>query len=92
MPTNNSAEAYHRRIESVVQCTYPTLWIFLEKLINEEGNTHADILQVRAGQPPKNNKKINILKHAYYILFQRLIQILVLRWTQLHTILHCNSF
>ena len=57
MRTNNSAEAYHRRIGSVFQCAHPTLWIFLEKLINEEGNTHADILQVKAGQPPKNKKK-----------------------------------
>ncbi len=53
MRTNNSAEAYHRRIGAVFQCAHPTLWIFLEKLINEENNIHADILQVCAGQQPK---------------------------------------
>ena len=57
MRTNNSAEAYHRRVGSVFQCAHPTLWIFLEKLINKEDNTYADILQVKAGQPPKNKKK-----------------------------------
>jgi len=29
---------------------------FLEKLINEENNIHADILQVCAGQQPKKRK------------------------------------
>ena len=57
MRTNNSAEAYHRRIGSVYQCTHPTLWVFLQKLIDEETNNHADILQVKAGQPPKHKKK-----------------------------------
>ena len=65
MRTNNSVEAYHHRIGSVFQCAHLTLWIFLEKLINEEGNTHVDVLEVKAGQPPKNTKKINILKYAY---------------------------
>ena len=57
MHTSNLAEAYHRRIGSVFLCAHPTLWIVLEKLINEEGNTHADIWQVKAGQPPKTKKK-----------------------------------
>ena len=54
MRIHNSAEVYHRRVGSVFQCAHPTLCIFLEKLINDEGNTHADILQVKAGQPPKS--------------------------------------
>ena len=57
MRTNNSAEVYHRRIGSAYQCAYPILWIFLEKLINNEGNTHADVVRVKASQPPKNKKK-----------------------------------
>ncbi|CAF2089247.1 unnamed protein product [Rotaria magnacalcarata] len=56
MRTNNSAEAYNRRIGSVFQCAHPTLWVFLQKLINEETGTHADILQICAGQPPKKKK------------------------------------
>ncbi|CAF1633849.1 unnamed protein product, partial [Didymodactylos carnosus] len=51
MRTNNTAEAYHRRIGSVFQCSHPTLWVFLQKLIDEENATHADILQINAGQP-----------------------------------------
>ena len=58
MRTNNSAEAYHRRINSTFQCAHPTLWVFLKKLIDEENNTHVDILQICAGQPPKK-KKLN---------------------------------
>ncbi|CAF3945257.1 unnamed protein product [Rotaria sp. Silwood1] len=57
MRTNNSAEAYHRRIGSVFQCAHPTLWVFLQKLIDEENATHADIVQIKSGQPPKINKK-----------------------------------
>ena len=57
MRTNNSAEAYHRRIGSVFQCAHSTLWIFSEKLIFEEGNTHAGITISKAGQPPKDKKK-----------------------------------
>ncbi|CAF3298260.1 unnamed protein product [Rotaria socialis] len=57
MRTNNSAEAYNRRIRSVFQCAHPTLWVFLQKLINEETGTHADILHICAGQPPKKEKR-----------------------------------
>ncbi|CAF1347396.1 unnamed protein product [Rotaria sordida] len=53
MRTNNAVEAYHRRIGSIFQCAHPTLWVFLQKLIDEENATHADIVQIRAGQPPK---------------------------------------
>ena len=56
--TNNSVEAYHRRIGSVFQCAHPTLWIFMQKLINEENVTDVDILQICAGQSPEK-KKLN---------------------------------
>lgn len=56
MRTNNAAEAYHRRIGSVFQCAHPTLWIFLQKLIDEENAIRAHILQITAGQPQKKNK------------------------------------
>ncbi|CAF1407048.1 unnamed protein product [Adineta ricciae] len=56
MRTNNSAEAYHRRIGSVFQCARPTLWVFLQKLIDEENGIHADILHICASQTPKKKK------------------------------------
>ncbi|CAF1250999.1 unnamed protein product [Adineta ricciae] len=56
MRTNNSAEAYHRRIGSVFQCAHPTLWVFLQKLIDEENGIHAYILHICAGQTPKKKK------------------------------------
>jgi hypothetical protein len=57
MRTNNSAEAYHRRINSIFQCSHPTLWVFLQKLIDEQNNTHADIVHIKSGQAPKTKKK-----------------------------------
>ncbi|CAF4921633.1 unnamed protein product, partial [Rotaria magnacalcarata] len=56
MRTNNSAEAYHRRINSVFQCSHPTLWLFLQRLIDEENVVHADLVQINAGEPPKKKK------------------------------------
>ena len=56
MGTNNAAEAHHRRIGSVFQRAHPTLWIFLQKLIDKEHLTDATILQIKAGQPQKKNK------------------------------------
>ena len=58
MRTNNSAEAYHRRINSIFQCAHPTLWLFLQKLIDEENVMHADIVQINAGEAAKK-KKLN---------------------------------
>ena len=55
--TNNAAAAYHRRIGSVIQCAHPTLWIFLQKFIDEENSIHVSILQIKAGQPQRKNKK-----------------------------------
>ncbi|CAF1333385.1 unnamed protein product [Didymodactylos carnosus] len=57
--TNNAAEADHRRIGSVFQCSHPTLWSFLEKLIEEENATHMEILHINAGQAPKLKSKRN---------------------------------
>ena len=51
--TNNGAEAHRRRIGSVMQCIHRTLWIPLQKLIDEENSI---ILQIKAGQPERKNK------------------------------------
>ena len=56
MRTNNSAEAYHRRINSIFQCSHPTLWVFLQKLIDEQNATHADIVHIKSRQVPKTKK------------------------------------
>ena len=58
MRTNNGAEAYHRRVNSIFQCAHPTVWVFLQKLIDEENVIHATLVQINAGEPPKK-KKIN---------------------------------
>ena len=58
MKTNSSVEAYHQRIGSVFQCAHPTLWVFMQKLIDEENAIHVDILQICAGQSSRK-KKLN---------------------------------
>lgn len=63
MRTNNSAEAYHRRLNSVFQCAHPTLWVFIQKLIDEKVGTHVDVLQICVGQPIKKknmNERLEI--------------------------------
>ncbi|CAF1119652.1 unnamed protein product, partial [Didymodactylos carnosus] len=59
MCTNNSVEAWHRRIECVFECAYPTLWSFLQKLIHEEYAAHADIVHINSGEAPKHKSKTN---------------------------------
>ena len=44
--TNNGAEIYCRRIGSIMQYARPTLWIFLQKLIDEENSIHVNILHI----------------------------------------------
>ncbi|CAF1383974.1 unnamed protein product [Didymodactylos carnosus] len=59
MRTNNSVEAWHRRIRCVFQCAHPTLWSFLQKLIHEEHATHADVVHINSGEAPKHKSKTN---------------------------------
>ncbi|CAF0928710.1 unnamed protein product [Adineta ricciae] len=56
MRTNNCADAYHRRINSTFQCAHPTLWLFVQKLFDEENVVHADLVHIIAGEPPKKKK------------------------------------
>ncbi len=50
MRTNNQAEAWHRRLNSVVQCEHPSLWMFLESLQKEENYIRCQIVKINAGQ------------------------------------------
>ena len=66
--TNNEAEAYHRRIGSVMQCAHPTLWIFLQKLIDEENAIHVNILQIKASQPQRKNKNQRFEERLLHVI------------------------
>ena len=39
-----------------MQCAHPTLWIFLQKLIDEENAIHVNTLQIKASQPQRKSK------------------------------------
>ena len=56
MRINNLTEAYHRRVNSIFQCSHLTLWIFLQKLIDEQNAAHADIVHIKFGQISKTKK------------------------------------
>ena len=73
--TNNGAEAYHRRIGSVMQCAHPTLWIFLRKLIDEENAIHVNILQIKAGQSQRKNKNQSFLREWSETIQQEIISL-----------------
>ena len=37
-------------------CNHPTLWLFLQKPIDEENVVHADLVQINASKSPKKKK------------------------------------
>ncbi|CAF1207609.1 unnamed protein product, partial [Didymodactylos carnosus] len=57
MRTNNSAESWHRRLSSVMQCQHPSLWSFITSLQNEEHYIHCQTIKLNAGQKIAPNKK-----------------------------------
>ncbi|CAM4798470.1 unnamed protein product [Rotaria magnacalcarata] len=55
--TNNNIEAWHRKLNCAFQCTHPTLWTFINKLIKEENNIHSDFVQRHmTGNSEEENK------------------------------------
>ncbi|CAF3132957.1 unnamed protein product [Rotaria sp. Silwood2] len=64
MRTNNLAEAWHRRFNSVVQFQHPSLWIFIQSLRKEENYIHCQIVKVNAGHATLQKKKyVDYSKH-----------------------------
>ncbi|CAF1950851.1 unnamed protein product [Rotaria magnacalcarata] len=57
MRTNNQAEAWHRRLNSVIQCEHPSLWIFIQSLQKEENYIRCQLVKVNAGQSTLQTKK-----------------------------------
>ncbi|CAF4495412.1 unnamed protein product, partial [Rotaria magnacalcarata] len=46
MRTNNQTEAWHRRLNSVIQCEHPSLWIFIQSLQKEENYIRCQLVKV----------------------------------------------
>ncbi|CAF3449814.1 unnamed protein product [Rotaria socialis] len=57
MRTNNSAEAWHRRLSSIMQCQHPTLWSFINNLKNEDHYIHCQLIKLNCGEKVEPNKK-----------------------------------
>ena len=57
MRTNNSVEAWHRRLSSITQCEHPYLWKFIECLQNEEHFIHCQLIKIHSGEKVEPNKK-----------------------------------
>ncbi|CAF2794018.1 unnamed protein product [Rotaria sp. Silwood2] len=57
MRTNNSVEAWHRRLSSITQCEHPNLWKFIECLQNEEHFIHCQLIKINSGEKFEPNKK-----------------------------------
>jgi hypothetical protein len=58
----NNIEGWHRKLNSAFQCSHPTLWKFLDKLIKEENNIHSDIIHVMSGRQPPVGKYESLSK------------------------------
>ncbi len=57
MRTNNSAEAWHRRLSSIIQRQHPTLWSFINSLKNQEHFIHCQLVKLNSGEKIEPNKK-----------------------------------
>lgn len=57
MRTNNNAEAWHRRLNSVIDCQHPSLWMFITSIQKEENYIHCQLLKTNAGQSSQPLKK-----------------------------------
>ncbi|CAF1284973.1 unnamed protein product [Rotaria sordida] len=69
MRTNNSAEAWNRRFNSITQCQHPTLWSFIESLQNEEHFIHCQLVKLNAGQNIEPNEKyLNYSKRLCHLI------------------------
>ena len=54
--TTTYVEGRHRKLNSAFQCSRPTLWSLLDKLMKEENNIHSDILNAMTGRQPPVGK------------------------------------
>lgn len=73
MRTNNSAESWHRRLSSVIQCQHPTLWTFINSLKNEEHFIHCQLVKLNAGEKIEPNKKyLNYSKRLRHLIMHPL--------------------
>lgn len=70
--TNNVSEAGHRRVQSLMSCSHPTIWKFIEVLWNEQKSRDAEYALYVAGEaPPEKSKKYRDADKRILKIFDR---------------------
>ncbi|KAH7972706.1 hypothetical protein HPB52_015751 [Rhipicephalus sanguineus] len=59
--TNNHAEAWNRRLGSIVGHSRPTVWRAIDALRSEEATVTMKMTQSRVGAPPKKRSKSAVM-------------------------------
>ena len=80
MRTNNQPEAWHRRLNSVIDCEHSSLWNFIQSSQTEENYIHCQIVKVNSGQSTVQTKKYldynkrlkNLLTSPHHTLLRQL--------------------
>ena len=63
--TNNVCEGWHHALQSLLQCSHPTLWRFVDGLHNDCIQQKASFLQgVTGAHHPSQNKYRNLLERV----------------------------
>ena len=57
MRTNNQAESWNRRFNSMIDCEHPSLWVFIQCLQKEENYINCQIIKADVGQGSQKSKK-----------------------------------
>ena len=60
--TNNICEGWHNGLQSLLQCSHPTMWRFLDGLSNDCAKQRANFLQGVTGVKNMSEKKYRLLK------------------------------
>jgi hypothetical protein len=55
--TNNNAGGWHRRLNSIIDCKHPSLWVFIHSIQKEENSINCQLIKTNAGQSSQPSKE-----------------------------------